>query len=291
VDDQGYPLTDPNGDPLPPVEDLSDDGVDPNSDNGSGGYDDPTPIQITKYIPPVAPRPTAVESESGVRPAPAPRVVGADLIALVDRSHPIGLDGSGIDSGTRNFGSDERDAKVKPVEPMIGMTPDGDWMNDNDWYYDSELNQYIHLTVTDQWERIEAQYGNGRSDDVVAYADGRPFALDHVNADQAERVREIFRGHDDASADARDPSSHHANLDTRIDRAGSDTRSDVASAKDELKADAVLEASLNAFDAEEGEEVFSNAWAGHLQAQLAAQDGLLATHLQLNKFIEQDEKE
>jgi len=163
-------------------------------------------------------------------------------------------------------------------EPMLAIDADGEWRSDDEWYYGTTLGQYIHLTVTDQWEKIEAQYGNSPKDDVVLYASVR--GDERLDSDAAHRkqTEAIFRG--EAVAGSPNPASISAR------RASLDSEVALASVESSLNKDLALEASLAAFDAEEGESVFSGAWAGRLQTQLAAQDALLMAHLQLQQLTE-----
>jgi len=46
IDENGDPLVDSNGDPVGPISDDSDNGADPDGNNGEGGFDDPTPLEL-----------------------------------------------------------------------------------------------------------------------------------------------------------------------------------------------------------------------------------------------------
>jgi len=205
-----------------------------------------------------------------------------DLIALLNGSHPVDalspyfgpLPGS--NAGAASVA--ELDVDKNYQEPMLAIDIDGAWRSDDEWYYGTSLSQYIHLTVTDQWEKIEAQYGNGPKDEVVLFTSVR--GDERLDSDTAHRTQTeaVFGG--GAVAGRSNPASASA------PRASLDSGVAVASVESSLNKDLVLEASLAAFDAEEGESVFSGAWTGRLQAQLAAQDELLMAQLQLQQLTE-----
>ena len=221
--------------------------------------------------PPAPPRPVGVHHggvSHGGRPSPEPApdegpFPAVDQNVLSGPGHRGGLELAGINPhDTRNFG-DMVNQRIEPQHRMIGIDPDGNWRYGDEWYYGTEIHQYIHLTVTDQWEKIEAQYGNSRQDNVVSYADGRPGLLRHVNGEQQQRAERVL-----GSAVASRVSSvpqHVAALDPELDR---------------------LQSSLEAFNAE-ADAGLEKAGDGRLVRQLNAMDSLTVARQELVAALDQ----
>ena len=52
-----------------------------------------------------------------------------------------------------------------------------------------DLNEYIHLTVTDQWEVYEHFYGQGQNSEYIRYIEGFTQVLDkHIDTGQAGQL-------------------------------------------------------------------------------------------------------